>query len=61
MAGLAVAVAAAADPAAREALALGPDSRVLCILCEGATDPDAFERITGTAPEALRGSPYCFA
>ena len=61
VAGVAAALAAAVDPAAREALGLGPDARVLCIACEGATDPDAFERITGTAPEALRGSPYYFA
>jgi diaminopropionate ammonia-lyase len=39
-----------ADPAgapARAALRLGPDSRVLVLCTEGATDPEAWTRITG--------------
>jgi diaminopropionate ammonia-lyase len=38
------------DPAARERLGLGPNSRVLLICTEGATDPAAYERIVGHAP-----------
>jgi diaminopropionate ammonia-lyase len=32
---------------AREALALGPESRVLLLCTEGATDPDAYRRLVG--------------
>ena len=32
---------------AREALALGGDSRVLLLCTEGATDPDAYRRLMG--------------
>jgi len=58
--GLAVAAAAAADPAAKAALGLGPGSRVLCIACEGATDEGAYERITGRSLHELAASPWCF-
>ena len=34
-----------ADPAARQALAAGPDSSVLVLLTEGVTDPDAYARL----------------
>jgi diaminopropionate ammonia-lyase len=47
-AGLAALSALATDgrlSEAREALALGPDSRVLLLSTEGATDPDAYRRI----------------
>jgi diaminopropionate ammonia-lyase len=47
-AGLAALTAVATDahPAqAREALALGPDSRVLLLSTEGATDPEAYRRL----------------
>ena len=50
MAGL---LATAADPELREALGLGPDSHVLVIGSEGATDPAIYERIVGRPPAAV--------
>jgi diaminopropionate ammonia-lyase len=47
VAGLAGLLLAAADPAAREALGLNAESRVLCFSTEGATDPDLYQRLTG--------------
>ena len=56
-----VAGESAADPAARVALGLGPEARVLCIACEGATDEGAFERITELElAELAASSPWCF-
>lgn len=50
VAGLAALMLAAADPAARAALSLGPDSRILLFSTEGATDPELYERlVSGTA------------
>lgn len=46
-AGLAGLLLAAADPAARAALALGPESRVLAFSTEGATDPALYARLVG--------------
>lgn len=40
-------VAAALDPALREALGLDRDSRAITIGSEGATDPETFERVVG--------------
>ena len=54
VAGLAGLRAAAADPALRAALALGPASRVLVIGSEGDTDPDIYRRIAGRDAEAVR-------
>jgi diaminopropionate ammonia-lyase len=34
------------EEAARKALGVGEDTRVLLFNCEGATDPDAYRRIT---------------
>ncbi len=48
-AGLAGLLLAAGDPAARSALALGPDSRVLAFSTEGATDPALYARLVGPA------------
>lgn len=48
-AGLAGLLLAAGNPAARTALALGPDSRVLVFSTEGATDPALYARLVGTA------------
>jgi diaminopropionate ammonia-lyase len=42
--------AALDDPGARERLGLGPDSRVLLLCTEGATDPAAYEAIVGQPP-----------
>lgn len=47
-AGLAGLIAAARDTAQREALGLGPQSRVLVINTETATDPASYEAIVGT-------------
>ena len=44
VAGLAGGLLAAGDPAARAALSLGPDSRVLVYSTEGATDPEVYAR-----------------
>lgn len=40
-------VAAARDPAAREAIGLGADSRVVLIGSEGATDRETYDRVVG--------------
>jgi diaminopropionate ammonia-lyase len=53
VAGLAGFRRAAADPAARAALGLGPESRVLCYATEGATDPLVYARIVGKRPEEV--------
>jgi diaminopropionate ammonia-lyase len=47
VAGLAALLLAAGDPAAREMLGLGPESRVLLFSTEGATDPELYERLVG--------------
>jgi diaminopropionate ammonia-lyase len=47
VAGLAALLLAASDPAARAALGLGPDSRVLLFSTEGATDPELYEQLVG--------------
>jgi diaminopropionate ammonia-lyase len=47
VAGLAGSLLAAADPAARESLGLGKDSRVLVFSTEGATDPKLYARLVG--------------
>ena len=49
VAGLAALLLAAADPAARAALNLGPDSRVLLFSTEGATDPELYKRLIADA------------
>jgi diaminopropionate ammonia-lyase len=54
VAGLAGLRAAAADPALRAALALGPASRVLVIGSEGDTDPEIYRRITGRSADEVR-------
>lgn len=46
-AGLAGLLLAAGDPAARAALGLGPQSRVLLFSTEGATDPELYRRLVG--------------
>lgn len=50
--GLIALIAAAADPELRRALALGADSHVLLLGCEGASDPEIYRRMVG--PEADR-------
>ncbi|PLX35169.1 MAG: diaminopropionate ammonia-lyase [Hyphomicrobiales bacterium] len=53
IAGLAGAVAAAQDPAARAALGLGPNSRILVFGSEGATDPVTYQHIVGKTPQEV--------
>lgn len=54
-AGLAGAIAAASDPSFREALGLGPSSRILVVNTEGATDPALYTQFVGLTPEAVLG------
>jgi diaminopropionate ammonia-lyase len=53
VAGLAGALAAAACPVLAEPLGLGPQSRVLVIGTEGATDPEVWRAIVGRTPEEV--------
>ena len=53
VAGLAGALAARQDPAMREQLGLGPESRVLVFGTEGATDPALYQEIVGRPSEAV--------
>lgn len=41
--------------ALRDAVALGPETRVLLIATEGATDPDAYRRVVGSSNDQARG------
>ncbi len=55
VAGLAAALLAAQDPAARAALGLGPDSRVLLFGSESDTDPALYQQLVGrSAAQVLR-------
>jgi diaminopropionate ammonia-lyase len=54
-AGLAGLLAALEDPAAREALSLDGQARVLVLNTEGATDPGAYLDIVGRIPEDVGG------
>jgi diaminopropionate ammonia-lyase len=54
VAGLAGLRAAAADPVLRQALALGPASRVLVIGSEGDTDPAIYRKIVGRSAAEVR-------
>lgn len=51
--GLAGLIKAIDDPASKTALRLGPQSRVLLINTEGATDPARYEDIVGEAPGSV--------
>ncbi|OKO77254.1 diaminopropionate ammonia-lyase [Bradyrhizobium sp. NAS80.1] len=51
--GLAALMRAAHDEKMRGALGLGPNSRVLLISTEGATDPDQYAKLTGMSPEQV--------
>lgn len=54
VAGLAALMAVADDPAARAAIALGPDARVLVFGTEGDTDPELYERLVERSGDAVR-------
>jgi diaminopropionate ammonia-lyase len=53
--GLAGLVACLNDASARQALSLGPASRVLLFNSEGATDPGMYERLVGAAATTVSG------
>jgi diaminopropionate ammonia-lyase len=57
VAGLAACLLAAADPAAREALNLTEESRVLAFSTEGATDAEQYRRLAGTEPDSVGSHP----
>ncbi|MDR6755137.1 diaminopropionate ammonia-lyase [Mycoplana sp. BE70] len=46
-------IAAALDPELRERFAIGPQSRIVAIGSEGATDEEAYRRIVGRASETV--------
>ncbi len=50
-------LACMADPAARAHLGLGPQSRILVINSEGATDPQIYAGIVGRTPEQVQENP----
>ena len=52
-AGVAGLLLAATDPAARAALSLSPDSRVLAFSTEGATDPASYAATLAVDPAGL--------
>lgn len=54
VAGLAALAAALADARAREALALGPEARVLVFGTEGDTDPELYQDLVGASGDAIR-------
>lgn len=54
VAGLAALLDAAGDPAAREAIGLGPEARVLLLGTEGDTDPEVYAAIVGRSGDAVR-------
>ena len=54
--GLAGLMAIAGNDAVRRSLALGPESRVLIVGSEGATDPVVYGQIVGRTPEAVAAS-----
>lgn len=53
VAGLAGLIEAARDPQMRAQLALGPGSRVLTIVTEGAVDRSTYQRLTGLDPASV--------
>jgi len=55
VAGLAALLAAGTDPALARSLGIGPQSRVLIIGSEGASDPLVYEKIVGRGAEEVRG------
>ena len=54
VAGLGVLLAAAEDPALAKQLQLDAHSRVALVVCEGAVEPELFEKLVGTSAETLR-------
>jgi diaminopropionate ammonia-lyase len=53
--GLAGLIAAAIDPAIRDALLLDSASKILIIGSEGATDPVLYAKLVGRTPEDVMG------
>jgi diaminopropionate ammonia-lyase len=60
-AGLGALLAALENPPAAEALGLGPDSRILLVLTEGATDPAEYQRIVGRPAASIDAGQMEFA
>lgn len=58
VAGLAVLVAAAAQPALKAKLGLDAESRVVVVVCEGATDPVIFEQCVGQSVQQVNASKF---
>jgi len=58
VAGLAVVLAAAVQPKLRDALGLNNTSRVVVIVCEGATDPEIYERCVGRSVKDVYSSKF---
>ena len=56
VAGLAALLLACADHRARNTLLLTPESRVLVLGTEGATDPETYRRIIGRSPQEVAAS-----
>jgi len=52
-AGMAALIALAEHPAAKAALGLGPDSHVLLLGSEGATDPEIYLKLVGRKPQEV--------
>jgi diaminopropionate ammonia-lyase len=55
-AGVACLIAAHEHPATARALGLGPDSRIMLIGSEGATDPELYFKLVGRRPEEVAAS-----
>jgi diaminopropionate ammonia-lyase len=51
--GMAVVLQAATDPDLRQALGLDASSQVVLFGLEGATDPEIYEHLVGTKPDAV--------
>ena len=49
---------AAAQPALRDALDLTEESRVVVVLCEGATEPEKYKELVGASPEDVAGGDF---
>ena len=58
VAGLGTLLAAAAQPALRDALDLTEESRVVVVLCEGATEPEKYKELVGASPEDVAGGDF---
>ena len=58
VAGLAVLLAAAAQPELKAKLELTAESRVVVVICEGATDPETYHKCVGRSVTAVNASKF---